>query len=540
MFLALIINPGKYLNYLPFNHFLHKEELIFFSGSLIILSLLLKAIFNSFVQMQVVSTGFKFNLSLKIRLIHTFQYAPYIYHINQSSSSLLARMGYIDTFTGSILLPSLSIASNLMITFGITCFLIVLNPISTALLITLCGVFIGINNGLLKEKIKKMGKIFTDGSATIIKNIQHSISGIKEIRIFGKEQYFLSRIEASAIVCGKASETNALYQTLPRYTIESALSIFIILLCLGSLFFGMKPENIISFVGVFAAAGARLLPTMTQLTAGINQIRFSAHSMDKVYHELKVLEQIKSAAIPKASSNKIQFSTISLQNLSFHYPNRKIHALRNINLTFHKGQSVGIIGASGAGKSTLINVLLGFLEPQEGKILIDEQAITNMREWTNNFAYIPQEIFLLDDTIKNNIALGIEESEIDQDQLEKAIQMARLDQVINELPEGIETLIGEKGIRLSGGQRQRVALARAFYHDREIVVLDEATSSLDNETEREIIHSTKCLQKVKTLIVIAHRLTTVQHCNIIFKLSQGEIIQSGSFQEVIGRNMLTA
>ena len=255
--------------------------------------------------------------------------------------------------------------------------------------------------------------------------------------------------------------------------------------------------------------------------------------MDKIYSELKALEQLKHLSMPFPNSKKLPFSIISLQNVSFNYPNRKMNALNHIDFTMQKGQSVGIIGASGAGKSTLVNILLGLLEPQKGNILIDGQPITNMREWVNNFTYIPQDIFLLDDTIKNNIALGIEKSEIDPKQLETAIQMAQLEQVIQDLPQGIETQIGEKGMRLSGGQRQRIALARAFYHDKDIVVLDEATSSLDHETEREIIHSIKRLQGIKTLIVIAHRLTTVQHCDIIIKLAQGQIIQKGSFHEVV-------
>jgi len=231
---------------------------------------------------------------------------------------------------------------------------------------------------------------------------------------------------------------------------------------------------------------------------------------------------------------KFNFSNICLNNVYYKYPNTTHGALENVSIKIIKGQSIGLIGQSGAGKSTLVNVILGFLEPQQGQLLADGNLIPNLRMWLNNFAYIPQSIFLLDDTLRRNVAMGIEDKDIDEIQVWNAIKMAQLTEMIHQLPNGLDTLIGENGVRLSGGQRQRVALARAFYHERDIIIMDEATSSLDHETEKEVIHTIKRLKGNKTLIVIAHRLTTVEHCDVLFRLEAGRITAVGSYQEVIG------
>lgn len=539
VFLALMINPENTLHYLPFSFnqppsILHKGTLIYTAGILTIVAFISKALIGCFIQKQIVLFSYGYGLNLKVRLMKAFQYAPYHYHLKQNSSALVNRISQADIYTVGILMPSLTMAANLMIAIAIAALLFVVNPWGTLMLAGLCGAFILLNNVLLSKKITTMGKSCSIQVDKINKSIHHGLGGLKEIRILGQEQYFLQQMESAASKYARAMGVNAFYQLLPRYVIESVLGGFIILLCLGSLFLGVDTAEIISFVGVFAAAGARLLPTMTQLTAGINQLRFSGQVMSRIYYELKELEELNQQAIPIDSSEKLPFSNITLQDISFSYPEGKQSALSHLNLTLRKGQSIGLIGASGAGKSTLVNLLLGFLHPKQGRILIDGQPINNMRNWVNNFAYIPQHIFLLDDTVKNNIAFGIEEHQIDLNQLKSAIRWAQLESVIDDLPEGINTLIGENGVRLSGGQRQRVALARTFYHDRDIIIMDEATSALDNETEREITNSIKELHGIKTLIVIAHRLSTVEHCDIICKLEKGRVIQLGSFQDVVG------
>ena len=272
--------------------------------------------------------------------------------------------------------------------------------------------------------------------------------------------------------------------------------------------------------------------------SAINQIRGYLYQTQLVYEELVELESITKGSKKIKSLyqkfDKLTFSTIFLSNVNYQYPHTDYSALKNVNITLHKGQSIRLVGPSGAGKSTLVNVILGFLEPESGQLLIDGKPIDNLREWLNNFAYIPQIIFLLDDTLRRNIALGIDDHEIDEDRITKVIQMAQLTEVVQQLPEGVDTLLGENGVRLSGGQRQRVALARAFYHERDVIIMDEATSSLDHETEQEVINTIKTLKGNKTLIVIAHRLSTVENCDILLRLEKGRITKVGSFADVVG------
>ena len=537
IFLTLMANSVVVMQHLPslfdLPIFHHGNTLIYTAGTLVIVSFLIKTVVVCFVQKRIAAFSYGYTIKLKMRLMKAFQFAPYEYHLQQNSSSLVHRIDQVDTYTQGILIPSLAMLSNLVIVAAIVVFLLVLHPFGTLLLTASCSAFVWVNHRLLKLKVAKYAKICAIARENIAKNIHHGLGGLKEIRVLGKENYFLRRLEAITSDYAEAMGAQTLYQILPRYVIESILAVFIILSCLGSLMMGMSYAATISFVGIFAAAGARLLPAASQSYICLQQLRFATQTMNHVYQELKELERLNQHAIPLQTVTKLPFSTVSLQGISYHYPNGKQSALHNISFNITKGQSIGIMGTSGAGKSTLINLLLGFLKPQQGQILVDGKPIENLREWLNNIAYIPQQVFLLDDTIKHNIALGVEADQIDVTRVQAAIQMAQLEQVIRDLPLRVDTPIGENGIRLSGGQRQRIALARTFYHDRDIIVMDEATSSLDMETELDIIQSIQQLHGTKTLIIIAHRLSTIQHCDIILKLENGTIVRSGSFQEVV-------
>lgn len=331
--------------------------------------------------------------------------------------------------------------------------------------------------------------------------------------------------------------------------------LFIVGLSFGGLAIGLDTTSIVVMAGLFAAAGVRLLPLSNQMLSSCQQIRSSYQHAKLIYDDLVTLSPVTEErhSIFQASLLKQQethyrlqnlniflpdaekhpFSKIELRNVSYCYSDTTDNALEAINLTLLKGQSIGIIGPSGAGKSTLINLLVGMLKPDQGAILVDEKPITSTRAWLNNFAYLPQTIFLLDDSVRRNIAFGIEDQDIEDEQIWKALEMAQLMDVVTQLPQQLDTFIGENGIRLSGGQRQRIALARAFYHQRDILVLDEATSSLDRDTEKDVIDTLKGLKGQKTLVIIAHRLSTVEHCDKLFYLKKGRLFSSGSYEEVI-------
>ena len=537
LFLALISNTEHFIKMYPFNQpiFAHLKhaQLIVITGLFVICTFLTKSVACYYIQKNTSVFSFKLALRLKLRLMKAYQSASYSFHLMKNSSYLLNRMIQADGYVGGVLLPSLTFFSNFLVGLAILFFLLVMHPFATIVLGILFALIFGLNTKFFWKKSIELGQVTASSGGEIFKTIKQALHGLKEIRVLGTEQYFFDKLKFIAKDFAYSQGIYNAYQLIPRYLIESALIIFAIALCLIELAIGMTPAEIVTFVGIFAAAGTRLLPTVSQIISGLNQIRFSYPTMSCIYQEFQILTELEHEAIPPACDGKLLFSEIQIHHLHYRYPTSKKDAISDINMTIPKGQSIGLIGASGSGKSTLVNILLGLLPIQSGQILIDGQPISNIRKWLNNFAYIPQQIFLLDDTLKNNITLGIENNKIDEKKIQKALQMARLEEVVSDLPEGVKSIIGENGVRLSGGQRQRVALARAFYHERDIIIMDEATSALDNETEQEVISSIQTLHGIKTLLIIAHRLSTIQCCDVIYKLGDGKIIAAGSYKDVV-------
>ncbi|MEM8614686.1 MAG: ATP-binding cassette domain-containing protein, partial [Cyanobacteria bacterium P01_H01_bin.105] len=312
-------------------------------------------------------------------------------------------------------------------------------------------------------------------------------------------------------------------------------------------------ENLTSVLGIYALASIRMLPAISNSITGINQLRNTSYTVHQIYSELRGLEEaqasgksrsiaqslLKLSPIQRATSKVMPFDQkIELQNLVYRYPGASEDSLQDISLTLNKGESIAFIGKSGAGKTTLIDIFLGLLEPQFGDLTADGCSIyEDIRGWQNLIGYIPQSIFLMDETLERNIAFGVPDHLIDSERLQRAIAAAQLQEVVERLPEGVYTKVGERGVLLSGGQRQRVGIARALYHEREILVLDEATAALDNETERLVTEAIKALSGKKTIITIAHRLSTIQHCDRIYLLEYGKVIKYGTYDEVVNESV---
>jgi ATP-binding cassette, subfamily B, bacterial PglK len=364
----------------------------------------------------------------------------------------------------------------------------------------------------------------------------------------------------------KFLRANSLYeafQAFPKIMIETTLILLVIsYVAICNVFLSKSLD--ISSLSIFALASMRILPAASQIATTYSGLLNSRHSVDVLYHELrearhqerrpnKLFQQEEGLPIrkdntfshsplsysknPKSSTDFSFFNDIQIHHISYSYAGSSSHSINNLSLSLQRGESIAFIGKSGAGKTTLVDIILGLLIPQQGDIQIDGKSIyENLRGWQNLLGYIPQSIFLMDDTIARNIAYGVPDSQIDNTQLSKVIKAAQLDNLISQLPDGIHTKIGERGIRLSGGQRQRIGIARALYHDREILVLDEATSALDNETESEVSEAIQALSGKKTLIIIAHRLSTIRYCDKVYMLKEGQIVKSGSYDDVIEFN----
>jgi len=544
VFLAALTNPDYFFQKFPHLIFLihgtTEKRLIFFSGLFVIVAFVIKAIIALNIQRKIILFCNSYSVRLKNRMMTAYQYAPYTYHLQKNSAHLIARIqDNLSNYVGNVLLSVLNLISNGLVACSILLFLSFLHPFLTISLIVMFFSVGLIFDLFVKRKLAAISKIVAVSNGEMNKCIHNALQGITEVRVLGKEDYFIKSLIKLASEYAHASSILVMMQQIPRFLIENMMAIFIIGLSLGGIVAGYKMSSVVAMVGMFAAGGARLLPTVTQIITTVNLIRGYSYHTQLVYEELYELDQLTIHTLSKnrtltRQTEKFNFNSLQLQNVSFTYPKAIYSALVDVSINITKGQSVGFIGPSGAGKSTLINLLLGFLEPQEGFLLVNNEPVKNLRTWLNNFAYIPQVIFLLDDSLKRNIAFGIEDGNIDEQRLQNAIKMAQLSEVVEQLPLGVDTYIGENGICLSGGQRQRVALARAFYHERDIIIMDEATSALDNETEKEVINTIKRLKGNKTLIVIAHRLTTVEHCDVIYRLEKGRVTAIGSYQEVVG------
>jgi len=285
---------------------------------------------------------------------------------------------------------------------------------------------------------------------------------------------------------------------------------------------------------MFSVAAIRLFPSVNQIVSGISHIRFGRPAVSLLYEDIKRSENIIEEPL-RNMKNAPEFESIEVNDISFTYPTRDYKVISDLSFIISKGDSVGIIGPSGSGKTTLLDILLGLIEVDAGSILYNGKDLSeHLEEWKSHVAYIPQNVFIIDDNIVRNVALGVSDELVDLARLNNAIDQSKLRELVEQMPEGINTMLGESGIQLSGGQRQRIALARAFYHNRDVLVMDEATSSLDDETEKEIVNEISNLKGEKTLIVIAHRLSTVKHCDHIYRIEKGVIIDQGDYSSVVG------
>jgi len=544
IFLALLTNPSLFLQKIPhffvFLQSLSEKKLIIIFGLLVVCAFIIKAVLTLVIQTRIVLFCQSLSVRLKSRMMTAYQFAPYSYHLQKNSAYLISRIqDNINNHITNVLMPVLNLLSSGLIVFCILGFLSILHPLVTSFLAVMFFLVGLIFDLFVKRRMSHLSKIVALSNAEMIKSIHHGLRGLTEVRVLGREYYFLDMLNKVSRKYADSVGVLIALQQVPRFLIENMIAIFVVGLSVGGIAVGLPMANVVAMVGMFAAAGARLLPTVTQILGCINQFRGYSYQTKLVYDDLIELEILTDSAQKNKSfltkdKTKLAFCSFQLNNVSYNYPQSNHPALNNVSITLSRSQSIGLIGPSGAGKSTLVNLILGFLEPQRGQLLVDQKPVKNLREWLNNFAYIPQSIFLLDDTLRRNVALGVVDEDINEAKVFNAIQMAQLSEVANQLPDGLDTLIGENGVRLSGGQRQRVALARAFYHERDIIIMDEATSSLDNETEKEVINTIKQLKGNKTLIVIAHRLTTVEHCDVLFRLEKGQVTAEGSFQEVVG------
>jgi ABC-type multidrug transport system fused ATPase/permease subunit len=511
-------------------------------GILIMLLFAIKAI------LFMISQNYTWNILLgqqkilRNKLYRYFLLAPYEFYMSCNSAELINKIiGEVNRFIFTTALPFVTLVSQLIVFLAL---LILLFRTDASLLLTLllamlpvCLVFV-----FLSKRIQDWGRLLTVSHEEVSLLVGHGIGGVKEIRVIGCEPYFMSKMDHVTSQAARIETNFQTIQLLPRASIETLLVVCILgFVCLSLLSGDREFQDVLSSMGVFAISGLRMVPAASAIVVSLSAMRNSTHTLDLLYADLKEVEanshstDLQRNLLSDSHIKPIKFNEqIELQTLTYQYPNSSRLTIDHISLSIQKGQSIGLIGKSGAGKTTLVDLILGLLKPESGDIKVDGCSIyDNLSAWRSLIGYIPQSIFLLDDTIVRNIALGLPDHLINRNRLDEAIRLAQLEDLILDLPDGLHTRVGERGICLSGGQRQRIGIARALYHERDVLVLDEATSALDNETEKLVNKAIESLAGLKTLIVIAHRLSTIEHCDHIYMLDKGQVVRSGTYQEVV-------
>ena len=409
--------------------------------------------------------------------------------------------------------------------------LLVADPKMTLIIASLLIVTLFVVKVALKPVLKKAGKQNQDNYSGLFKWINQIVTGIKEVKIGNSEAHFIKEYLKCGYGYVEAVQKYMVYSSMPRLLIETVCIIGMITYLLVLVLSGSDVDGMMSIIAAFGLAVVRLMPCASRINNQINDIAYFEPPFMSVADQLKEeidRECIELDAFTPAKEKLPLEKEIVLKDICYKYPNTDKYIFDNANVTIPVGKSIGIVGTTGSGKSTLVDVLLGLLEIEKGSITVDGAEILkndNYRKWLKNVGYIPQSIFMLDDTIRKNICFGIPEEEISEERLWQVAEDAQIADFIKTLPDGMETSIGERGIRLSGGQRQRISIARALYHDPELLILDEATSALDNDTETAIMDSINLLHGKKTLVIVAHRLQTIEKCDAVYRVENGKILK---------------
>ncbi|MCX5884669.1 MAG: ABC transporter ATP-binding protein [Proteobacteria bacterium] len=504
-------------------------------GIMIVAAFCIKGVTAYYVAKTIVFFSYRQQGILVKKIMGAYQKYPYEHLVTVNTAEIINTINnYSALFASGVLMNILDLWANCFVALVIIGFLAYQDWIILGILVGMLALVIFIYDYFFKVRFERSGKECAQAQEQIIRGVNHAFGGLKEIRLLGVEDYFYRKVSVAVDKYANEGSISSAFQILPRYLIETVMIVFVVSVLIIYSYLGRNIQEIVYLFGIFGVAAMRLMPSSNQIIVSMSKVRFSLFVIDRLYETLLEIERFAgNQERNDAGRSKFkQFRQIVLKDVYFKYKNTEYPALKDINIVVRRGQSIGIIGESGSGKTTLVNLILGLLAPQSGEIAVDGVTINknNLNEWRQLLAYIPQDIYLIDDTIARNVALGIEDAMISFARLERAMKSAQIWDFVNQLPKGIDTMVGERGIMLSGGQRQRIAIARAIYHDHDIIVMDEGTSALDDETESAVVKSIAALKGDYTLIVIAHRYTTLKNCDLIYKMSCGAVIDSGEYQ----------
>jgi len=501
------------------------------------------------------------------RLMRGYLEQPYEFFLNHNGAELSKNIfSEVGQVIGGVMTPSVQALAKGLISLAILAFLVAVDPVVALIAVAvLGGGYAGIFY-FVKNMLSRLGKRRVEANRQRFRIASEAFGGIKQHKLSGREGDYMRRFSPHVRIFEMARAKTSIIGQLPKFAIEiialgGILSIALFLFAVEESVAGVLPV-----LTLYAVAGYRLMPALQTLFQSVSRIRSAGASVDVLWEDMKNLsiedpaerskeksdrlrkeesaekppQEYPSGMNENAAAESLPFDgEIRLENIHFHYPGTDSQVIKRVDLTIEKNTTVGFVGPTGCGKTTLIDIILGLLSPQEGCYLVDGKAIEDgaLKTWQERLGYVPQDIYLADDTVSRNVALGVPEAELDEAAVRRACGIAKIDEFVRtELSQGYETVVGERGIRLSGGQRQRIGIARALYHDPEVLILDEATSALDGQTEGAIMDAIHTLSHKKTIVMIAHRLTTLRDCDVIYVMEKGEFVDRGSYDELKGRN----
>ena len=550
-FIAVVANPdiietNRYLaavfawfGFTSNNHFLIFLGLMVFT--LVVGGLAFKALtywaMVRFTQMK--------NYSISSRLLAGYLSQPYEWFLNRHSAELgKTLITEVLQVVNSILIPGIQLIASSITAAFIFLLVIGVAPKVAFVAFVIFGSIYGLIYFLVRKRLHKLGMKRSVANQKRIRVAQEALSSIKDLKVLGLESVYLKAFKTPALQFSTSQVKFMVIGQLPRFFLEALVFGGMLILLLVLLAFNKGNLNaILPLIGLYAFAGTRLIPALQQIYQALSKLRFGVAALEELHRDLaqfqKTERPVRYSKREKQSRPLRLVKTLKFKNVSYRYPGAETATLTGIDFTVPAKSTVALVGRSGAGKTTVIDLLLGLLTSSDGVIEVDETIIDveTIPLWQKNTGYVPQQVSLIDESVAYNIGLGAGHNDIDRAAVIKAAQTADLhDFIVNELPEGYDTLIGERGVRLSGGQRQRIGIARALYHDPDVLVLDEATSALDHITEKVIVDAIKALGHQKTIIIVAHRLSTIQHCDQIFLMEAGRIIDRGCYQALLETN----
>lgn len=544
-FMAVVSNPevihtNIYLSqFYDMLGFSSQNRFLFFLGTGVIVVLAVSNGFSALVTWLLLRFIYMQGHSLSQRLLNKYLNQPYVFFLNRNTADLNKNiLMEVNRVIAGVLIPGMNVLTRVVVALSMLVLLIVVDPLLALIVaLTLGGTYATVFR-LLRKKLIRIGKASLKARSERFQVAGEAFGGIKDLKLLGRESVFLQRFSIPSHQFARYESTNNIVAQLPKYALETIAFGGILLIVLYLIGVKQNVSQVLPLVALYTFAGYRLMPALQRIFSGLTKIRYNLPALDMLYNDLfeqgagsGVILDVCDTISPLSFNDKIE-----LCDVIYCYPNASAPAVNNLNLQIESKRIIGFVGLTGSGKTTAADVILGLLMPTSGQLIVDGVEITsaNVRNWQKNLGYVPQSIYLTDDTITRNIAFGVPDDEIDYDAVEQAAQIANLhDFIMHDLPDGYQTIVGERGVRLSGGQRQRIGIARALYHDPKVLIFDEATSALDGITENAIMDAIHNLSRKKTIIMIAHRLTTVEECDVIYMLEKGEVIAHGTYSELM-------